>query len=721
MAALGSLVVSLEANMAKFTSDMGKAAYQTEQAMQQMQRSANVTRDLLVGMAQGIAGALSVGLFVDLVRGSIDAADSLRDMSQKTGIAVETLNGLGLAASMAGGSLDGIVAAAGKLNKSIAEAGQGGNEQAAAFQALGISVKDASGNLKTADVVMAEMADKFTTYADGPEKVAIAMALMGKSGADQIPVLNEGGEAMRANIDYAKQYSGVTTELAGASDNFNDTLGKLHVQQQSFANTLTAALLPVLQAVASETLNAAEQSNGFSVAANAARTVLETFVVVGSEVAFVFKGIGTEIGGMAAQLAALASGDLKGFSAISDAMKADAARARAEHDKFIAGILDRTPTVQPDGTPAARKPSAPALPKAGATAGKKGKSEAEKLEEDAQRFVAKLKEQAETFGMSGTAVLEYQMNLSKFPQVYKDQAIALQKMIDAKKEAADQEKADAAATQKRLADQARAVQRNEGNVARIRISLMTEEEQQRTAHEMILDELQTFHDTKLENVALANELIEQENARHQQALADMQASHDLQSLAMMGNTADQLYGLLQKSGQDQSDLGKAVFLASKAIAVAEILLNTEVAAAKASAQAGIFGIPMAMMIRATGYASAGMVAGMAIAGMREKGGAVWGGGAFVVGEKGPEIFKPTGSGTIIPNSALGGASNAPMTLTIVNNTSAKIGQVTEQRISQTERALIIQEAVSQTAAQLSDPNSRTSRAMGRSYAVQRSR
>ncbi len=67
------------------------------------------------------------------------------------------------------------------------------------------------------------------------------------------------------------------------------------------------------------------------------------------------------------------------------------------------------------------------------------------------------------------------------------------------------------------------------------------------------------------------------------------------------------------------------------------------------------------------------------------------------------------------------ASGAPMTLTIVNNTSARIGQVTEQRISPTERALIIQEAVSATAAQFSDPNSKTSRAMGRNYITQRSR
>jgi phage-related minor tail protein len=38
------------------------------------------------------------------------------------------------------------------------------------------------------------------------------------------------------------------------------------------------------------------------------------------------------------------------------------------------------------------------------------------------------------------------------------------------------------------------------------------------------------------------------------------------------------------------------------------------------------------------------------------GGPVSPGGAYVVGEQGPELFKPSSAGTIIPNSALGGAS-----------------------------------------------------------------
>ncbi|HJV73174.1 MAG TPA: phage tail tape measure C-terminal domain-containing protein [Noviherbaspirillum sp.] len=337
---------------------MGRAAYQTEQAMQRIQGAADVAKNALAALGIGA----SVGGFALLIKGAIDAADNLRDMSQKTGIAVETLNGLGFAAGQAGGNLESMVAAAGKLNKSIAEAAGGNQQTSDAFKALGISVLDASGNLKKADVVMAEVADKFAQYQDGPEKAALALRIFGKAGADMIPLLNDGGDAMRENIEYAKQYSGATAELSAAADNFNDTMGKLAIQQKSFANAMAAAVLPILQRVTEEILGASEQSDKFALATSAVRTVLETFVVVGSEVAFTFKAVGTEIGGIAAQLAALAHGDIKGFNAISQAMKEDAKKARQEHDKFIADILNRTPTAAgtTSGTPPPKK-SAPTL------------------------------------------------------------------------------------------------------------------------------------------------------------------------------------------------------------------------------------------------------------------------------------------------------------------------------------------------------------------------
>jgi len=56
------------------------------------------------------------------------------------------------------------------------------------------------------------------------------------------------------------------------------------------------------------------------------------------------------------------------------------------------------------------------------------------------------------------------------------------------------------------------------------------------------------------------------------------------------------------------------------------------------------------------YTSAGLAAAFGIAGMRATGGNVNSGGKYITGELGPELFVPSGSGTIIPNDALGGGS-----------------------------------------------------------------
>lgn len=76
------------------------------------------------------------------------------------------------------------------------------------------------------------------------------------------------------------------------------------------------------------------------------KTGLEALTVLGANVIFVFKGIGREIGGIAAQLAALVRGDFRGFRFIGDAMKTDAEQARKELDAFEKRILEGGKTVE---------------------------------------------------------------------------------------------------------------------------------------------------------------------------------------------------------------------------------------------------------------------------------------------------------------------------------------------------------------------------------------
>ena len=130
---------------------------------------------------------------------------------------------------------------------------------------------------------------------------------------------------------------------------------------------------------------------------------------------------------------------------------------------------------------------------------------------------------------------------------------------------------------------------------------------------------------------------------------------------------------------------------------------------------------MAGFIKTMGYASAAMTAGLAVAEASAEGGYDIPGGVnpmTQLHEK--EMVLPRAQANVIRDLAKDGGSKSSA-ITIVNNTSARIGKVTEQRMSNGERALIIEEAVAATAAQFSDPNSKTSRAMSRNYATQRSR
>jgi uncharacterized damage-inducible protein DinB len=764
MANLGALVVSLEANIAKFTSDMGRAAQQTEQAMAKINGAVNMAKGALAALGIGV----TVGEFAALVKGSIDAADNLRDMSQKTGIAVETLNGLAFAAGQAGGSLETMVAAAGKANKTIVEAAGGNKDAIEGFSKLGISVRDASGNLKSADVIIAEVADKFKGYADGPEKAAIAVRIFGKAGADMIPVLNDGGDSMRENIEYAKKYSGVTQELADASDNFNDSLGKLAIQQKGFGNAMATELLPLLQIVTNEILGASEQSNKFSLATNVIRTSLETLVVTGSEVVFTFKSIGNTLGAVMALNNAMLHGDLEQMRAIRALAKQDASQARTDHDKFIADVLDRTPkAVTAEGVPAAfSDPPAPMLRAKGDDPTKalldnrlKGIEAAYQSERDVSVFHNQFMDSLRGQGIVDLQAYEdfkkasIETGLAASIRAYDSEIAALEKYRAAAGKETDRAEADGKIKDKLAlkekarvdASQARAMldlnnaqvrkglvdkwqaesdasnAQDESNFLSIRQSLLTVTQAENESYAKRLDGLVRWKDAQVANEELGNEAIEAEKKRHAQALADIQIANDMQAYAMASDAAGQLYNILKNAGNEKTALAKSLFLAQKAIAVAEILINTEKGAAVALGF-GPFGIPMSALIRGLGYASAGIVAGTAIAEASAQG------GYDIPAGKNPvtqlhekEMVLPRAQADVIRNLAGSGGGGSAMKVTIINQTTGRIDSVVEQRISPTERALIIQESVAASAAQMGDPNSKTSRAMSRNFNVPRNR
>jgi len=202
-----------------------------------------------VGPLSGALGALApiatIGGLGALVGRTIELGDSMNDLSQRTGVSVESLARFRKAAATSGTDIDAVAKSLVKLSKGLYETAQTGKGPASeALQALGISATDAAGKLKTADQVTLEIANKFKTMPDGIEKTALAMQLFGKSGDHMIPMLNEGGKAIESLSVK------MTTAFAKKADEYNDKLAMLGGKVGGLAAGLTVALLPALDATA---------------------------------------------------------------------------------------------------------------------------------------------------------------------------------------------------------------------------------------------------------------------------------------------------------------------------------------------------------------------------------------------------------------------------------------------------------------------------------------
>lgn len=88
---------------------------------------------------------------------------------------------------------------------------------------------------------------------------------------------------------------------------------------------------------------------------------------------------------------------------------------------------------------------------------------------------------------------------------------------------------------------------------------------------------------------------------------------------MVAQTFDQMASMLKESVGESNALYKTMFLAGKAASIAQAIVNTEEGATKALAQGGAYGSILAGVVRATGYASVGIMAGQTIAGMAHNG------------------------------------------------------------------------------------------------------
>lgn len=291
---LASLVIGLRADVAQLQSDLGKATslhqQYAKQASDVWNRAGDSIRDSLSDLAGKVVAAFAVDRLVDFGAKAIEAADQIGKMAQKVGVSVESLSALQTQAKLSNVETDQLQSGLAKLAKNATDAAGGSKESAAAFSAMGVSLRDSNGNLKSTQQLLQDVAAKFAGYEDSASKTALAQRLFGKSGADLIPILNQLGEqgfakATEEAQKYGQVISGATAKQA---NEFNDNLTKLSLAASGFANAVAREALPDLVRLTDQMAQSATTSDGY---ASSAQNVAKAVVIIAENVATLINDI----------------------------------------------------------------------------------------------------------------------------------------------------------------------------------------------------------------------------------------------------------------------------------------------------------------------------------------------------------------------------------------------------------------------------------------------
>lgn len=101
---------------------------------------------------------LAVGKFESLGVGALNSAANMQLASQKVGVSVETLSQWKFAADQVNVGFDQLVQGLAKMDKTAGSLTSTSKENASAFAALGISVRDTNGELKPTDELLLSVA-----------------------------------------------------------------------------------------------------------------------------------------------------------------------------------------------------------------------------------------------------------------------------------------------------------------------------------------------------------------------------------------------------------------------------------------------------------------------------------------------------------------------------------------------------------------------------------
>lgn len=332
------------------SSDLDKAnarLEKNEQAAKKAETASGRLTRVWQGMRRSLGALVSVQTLLSgaLSAVTINAAKQINQlsmMSQQIGVTTEALSGMRYAAEqMANVSSGQFDMALRRMTRRIQEAAAGGGPAADALKRMGLSAQELA--RMAPDEQFRRFADAIKGTANQGDRLRNVMALMDTEGMPLVAMLQQGGDAIR-EVEAAAAELGLTIDrnTARAADAFSSQLTKLGGVKKGLTNQIASELMPLMSRMTHRFADSAQGMRGMEQAAKVAGAGLKIVASAGTIIVGIFKTVGEALGGVAAAVVSLLTGQFRQAWNITKDFSADIVGNVKQTAADVANIWDDT-------------------------------------------------------------------------------------------------------------------------------------------------------------------------------------------------------------------------------------------------------------------------------------------------------------------------------------------------------------------------------------------
>lgn len=204
----------------------------------------------LAGGFAAIAAAIvkAEKAMISMTKESAAFADNIITLSMQTGQSTQQLQEFAYASELIDVSVDTLQGSLTKLTNNMQDTMNGTGNAKASFEALGVSVTNADGSMRSANDVFYETIDALGQVKNETERDAMAMDIFGRSAQDLNPLIIQGSKTLKAYADEAHNMGYVLDDEAlSALGAVDDAYQRLQKTQEGVKNQLAVEFAPYLE------------------------------------------------------------------------------------------------------------------------------------------------------------------------------------------------------------------------------------------------------------------------------------------------------------------------------------------------------------------------------------------------------------------------------------------------------------------------------------------